>query len=43
MILGSSSFTYGWSTGIPEKMSLIPMNEIDLLDPGLISNYIAYK
>lgn len=35
MILGSSSFTYGWSTGILEKMSLIPMNEIDLLYPGL--------
>lgn len=30
MILGISSFTYGWSIGIPGKMPVIPMNEIDL-------------
>jgi sugar phosphate isomerase/epimerase len=32
MILGISSFTYGWSIGISGKMPRIPMNEIDLVD-----------
>ena len=38
MILGISSFAYGWSIGIPGKVPPIPMNEIDLIDHALSFN-----
>jgi 3-oxoisoapionate decarboxylase len=32
MILGISSFTYGWNVGVPERMPTKPMNEVDLVN-----------
>lgn len=32
MILGLSSYTYGWAVGVPGQEPACPMNELDLLD-----------
>jgi 3-oxoisoapionate decarboxylase len=35
MILGISSFTYGWNVGVSERMPTKPMNEVDLVNQTL--------
>jgi len=35
MVLGLSSFAFGWSVGVPGSMPLKPMNEMDLLKATL--------
>ena len=35
MILGLSSYTFGWSVGVPGSMPRAPMTELDLLDQTL--------